>query len=319
MPQKICIVSFDHWNYDYHIANTLNNLGHEAKHIKIGNYKHKNVKDKIINTLSKVFLGKNLKKIKRQDYILECLETMGKQDQILVINPEVIDLKHHKAIKKQTNRYIAYLYDSVARNPMEHLLNGLFDTIFSFDKNDIVNYGFKPISNYNYLPKLKTSTTTDYDVVYLGSFDDRLPKLISILSFLETENISFKCIIVGKNKALNLLKEQYKHIIDFTESALSQDQLIKFYQTGNIIIDLIRDDQTGLSFRFFEAMAIQKKVITNNKNCKNYDFYDANNIVVIDQDVKIEQSFFKTDYNPIPEDIYYKYTLENWVKQVFKL
>ncbi len=319
MPQKICIVSFDHWNYDYHIANSLTNLGYEAKHIKIGNYKHKNLKDKITNTFSKVFLGKNLKKIKRQDYILESLETLGKQDQILVINPEVIDLKHHQAIKKYTDRYIAYLYDSVARNPMEHLLNGLFDTIFSFDKNDIINYGFKPISNYNYLPKTIVKTTPDFDVVYLGSFDDRVPKLITLLQTFNATNVSFKCLVVGKNKKLNYLKEEYKHLISFSENALTQHELIEFYKTGKIVIDLVRDDQTGLSFRFFEAMALQKKIITNNSNCKNYDFYNSNNIAVIDKNFIIKPTFFKTEYSPLPEEIYYKYTLENWVKRVFNL
>ncbi|MBL7559632.1 hypothetical protein JAO71_07435 [Olleya sp. YSTF-M6] len=319
MPQKICVISFDHWNYDYHIATTLNSLGHEATHIKIGNYKHKNLKDQVINSFSKVILKKNLKKIKRQDYIIECLNTLGPQDQILVINPEVIDLKHHAKIKKHTKRYIAYLYDSVARNPIEHLLDGLFDSIFSFDKNDINHYGFNHISNYNYLEKITSKIKPSFDVVYLGSFDERLLKLIPIIEFLKAQKISFKCIIVGKNKALNYIKEEYGHVIEFTQNSLSQEQLINFYRSGETIIDLIRDEQTGLSFRFFEAMAIQKKIITNNSNCKNYDFYDSNNIVVIDKKIDIKKTFFKSNYKAIPKNIYYKYTLENWVKKVFNL
>ena len=64
--QKIVVISFDHWNYDQFIVKKLNELGHQAHHIKIGNFKHKNWFQRIINTLLKIFLNKNPKNIKKQ-------------------------------------------------------------------------------------------------------------------------------------------------------------------------------------------------------------------------------------------------------------
>ena len=91
-------------------------------------------------------------------------------------------------------------------------------------------------------------------------------------------------------------------------------------QILKIFLDLIRKNQNGLSFRIFEALAYQKKIITSNKSIKLYDFYNSNNILVIDKrNIEIPIDFLETPYEPIPEDIYYKYTIQNWVSIVFEL
>ena len=50
IQQKICVISFDHWNYDKHIVNALNDYGIESFHIKIGNFKYKNTWERIEKT-----------------------------------------------------------------------------------------------------------------------------------------------------------------------------------------------------------------------------------------------------------------------------
>ena len=82
----------------------------------------------------------------------------------------------------------------------------------------------------------------------------------------------------------------------------------------------MRENQTGLSFRFFEAMALKKKVITNNSTVKEYDFYNSENIMVVKDDLSnIERSFFDSSYQELQPEIYNKYTIQNWVKTVFGL
>lgn len=319
LSKKICVISFDHWNYDYHIVDTLSTLGHESHHIKIGDYDHKNLKDKITNSLSKVFTGKNLKKIRRQDYILEQLEKFGKQDKILVINPEVIDLKYHLQIKSYCDEYIAYLYDSVDRNPVQHLLDGVFDTIFSFDKADVKTYNFKDTSNYNYLEKEPIVNETTFDAVYVGSFDSRVPTLLSLIEKLKSLQVRINCKVIGKNSQLDHLKSEHNDVIDFSRNRLSQAELLDIYRDSKVIIDLIRPEQTGLSFRYFEALALQKKMITNNSNVKNYAFYNPKNIYVLNEDNFIGRDFFVTPYEQLNGDVYNQYTLNTWVKNVFNL
>ena len=70
------------------------------------------------------------------------------------------------------------------------------------------------------------------------------------------------------------------------------------YNESEIIVDLVRDNQSGLSFRIFEAIGLQKNVITNNKSIETYI------------------TFSNTVY---PENIIRKYHIQNWIKTVFSL
>ncbi|MFL9834880.1 glycosyltransferase family protein [Chryseobacterium terrae] len=322
---KICLISFDFWHYDEHIINKLKEKGVEAYHINIGAFTHKNFGARVKNAMSKVFIGKNLKYEKRQNFIIDSLKKIGKQDQILVINPESIEERVHKVIRKYADRNIAYLYDSMSRNPAQHILH-FFDTVFSFDDEDVKEYGFKKITNYNYLKYCPSEEQNPaLDLFYITSYDtQRLQKLNILINQIDDLKINFKTIVAGKkswkNKITQFVDSKNINIIKFRTKNIPQQSLPKIYKNTKVILDLQRDNQMGLSFRIFEAMALEKKFITDNHTIKNYDFYNPENILILNEDFSnIEKSFFETDYQKLPDEIYYKYTLDNWVNTVFNL
>lgn len=316
---RICVISFDFWNYDAHIVDELRKKGIDAHHINIGAYRHRNFPARIKNTFSKIVLQRNLKNEMRQQMILDELCKLGKQDQILVINPELIDRKYHQEIKKFTARYVAYLYDSLARCPADHLVD-LFDEIFSFDKNDSDKHHFKLITNYNYLQEAKTVEKPKYDLVYLASFDNRIHLLSKIIKKLQYLKLTCQVVIVGKKTWKKNLNLQINSSIIYTRKRIKHQEIPGYYRQGKVLLDLIRENQTGLSFRIFEAMALKKKIITNNQTVKEYDFYNPENIMIIKDDLSnLEKSFFETEYQELAPEIYRKYTLQSWVETVFKL
>jgi hypothetical protein len=82
------------------------------------------------------------------------------------------------------------------------------------------------------------------------------------------------------------------------------------------LLDIHRDNQSGLSFRVFECMGLHKKLITTNFNVKEYDFYNENNILVIDaNNPVIDADFFEKPYEEIPTEILEKYKLSGWVNE----
>ncbi|WBV61967.1 hypothetical protein PFY12_07570 [Chryseobacterium camelliae] len=322
---KICLISFDFWHYDEHIVNKLKEKGVEAYHINIGAFTHKNFGARVKNTFSKVFLGKNLKHEKRQNFIIESLHKIGKQDQILVINPEAIEERVHTEIRKYAVRNIAYLYDSMSRNPAEHILH-FFDTVFSFDDEDVAKFGFNKITNYNYLEYFPAEKQHPHlDLFYITSYDKkRLEKLNLLINKIDALHIKFKTIIAGKkswkNQIFQIIDKKNIHILKFRRKNIPQQSLPKLYKNCKVILDLQRQNQMGLSFRIFEAMALEKKFITDNQNIKNYDFYNPENILILNKDYSnVNKSFFESGYQKLPQEIYQKYTLDNWVNTVFKL
>jgi hypothetical protein len=320
MLSKIAVISFDHWNYDKHIVKALNDYGIESFHIKIGNFKYKSKWERIQNTLNKIFLGKNPKLKKRQDFIIDTLNKKGFQDQILVINPEVIDLEYHLQIKKYTKKYIAYLYDSVSRCPVEHLLDGVFDEIYSFDKNDISTYGFSAISNYIYFKLEENTQKNTNDFVYIGSIDNRVNHLNLIAQKLKEEGKTYAFYAIGKKAFVCKLKQLFlgknKHIT-FQKNRFNQKETLNIYRKSKVIIDLVRENQTGLSFRIFEAIGLQKNVITNNKSITSYDIHTSGKIAYLNDLLKInEVTFNEANYS---NELREKYHINNWIQTVFKV
>lgn len=322
---KITLVSFDFWNYDQYIVKALQKKGVEAHHIKIGDFQHKNLKAKIINALSKIVLKKNLKHHKRQEFIKKSIEKIGFQDQIMVLNADTIDLETLIFIKKNTRKLITYLYDNLERYPVQDKLY-LFDKIYSFDDRDIEENGFERLTNYNYLDYLpQEKQNPKLDLFYITSFDKYRNKvLIPLAQKCENKKIKYKFIVAGKKtwkEKIKLLSvNNLKNYASLLRKPVSNTIILEQYKDSVAILDLMRDGQTGLSFRIFEAMALEKKIVTNNEKIKEYDFYNPKNILILDENLEnITRDFFNTPYEKLPQEIYKKFTLGSWVEKVFEL
>ena len=316
---KVTVISFDFWGFDRYIIEELQRKGVEALHINLIDfkYKHPSPLHPIGNSLNKLLFKNNIKNQKRQEYVLERLKALGRQDVVLVIRPDLLDKKTHLAVKQLTKQYYAYLYDSTKRFPVDNLLHGIFDKIFSFDEEDVKKYGFRHISNYIYLPKkdVRPASAFTHKVFMVISGDERLATLNAIAAELDKIKIGYKFIVRASRKPADLHPG-----IEYSQAEIWQEELMRYLNDSEIFLDIIRHGHNGLSFRIFEAMAYQKKLITTNASVKNYDFYNPDNIMVIDPDnVAIDKSFFDTPYVPVDEDIYNKYTIKTWVSTVFEV
>ena len=60
-------------------------------------------------------------------------------------------------------------------------------------------------------------------------------------------------------------------------------------------------------------------MITTNTTIKEYDFYNENNILIIDRENPvISAEFIKKEYEKVDPEIYIKYSLEYWLSELFK-
>lgn len=69
-----------------------------------------------------------------------------------------------------------------------------------------------------------------------------------------------------------------------------------------------------------ECLAYNTKLITTNKDVINYDFYNENNILIVDKIEEIEKidiNFFKSPYLELSKEILDKYSFEGFLKEIF--
>lgn len=312
----ITLISLDNWGLNKHIAVTLEKQGHTVQHIDFNTFKYKypSVLHKAYNVILKAFFKTNLK---HQHYGKEILKQLQKnkqlQDVILTIKGDFITPESILEFKKYTKKSIGFFNDNTYRCPKIKRVLHCFDDVYSFEKEDCEKFDLKFAPNwiYNNEASLDTNKTFEFDVFNISSIDKRLPILLRIAEELKSKNVKFKFIIYDKKH------EPVDDTITYINKHMPLEEVNDYISRSKVLLDINRIGQIGLTFRVFESLGLEKKLITTNADIKNYDFYNPNNILIIDEKKPvIPIAFFENEYEKIPEEIYRKYTLEGWVDKL---
>jgi hypothetical protein len=274
-------------------------------------YKYRNTTERIVNFLSKTFLNRNIKKINERQIIRKRLEKLKKTyDLIFIIRPDILTDSDLQFLKSKTNNFIAYYWDAMAFFPRKEKIMPFFDKIYSFDTEDCRKYKLELLTNfYYYEPEPVEVENTLFCISHL---EKRRYELFNRMGkYLEENNINFRFMT---RQSVEKLKSPY---IEYMKESIPYPEMLKLLNHYAVILDIAKPNQAGLSFRIFESLGMNKKIITNNRAVMEYDFYNPNNILVIDfEDINIPKSFFETPFEPIDETIKQKYHLRAFVKTV---
>ncbi|WP_396199442.1 hypothetical protein [Flavobacterium sp.] len=288
-------------------------------------FKYKSIKDRIVNFYKKIV--KKDKSYKRQLirayeenqnlFFLEQQQTIF--DYTLVIRPDKFSLKVLEAVKIKSKKMIAYQWDGMSRFPEVTETIDFFDEFYVFDKNDIESNSKKLTYTTNFYFDCYNNLFKNeiiYDVYFIGSYDSRTQDLLRICSELESMGLKINVLLATSPKK-HLKKYKF---ITYLKKSLTYYENLEILSRSKIIIDLAHKDlHTGLSFRAFESVGYDKKMITTNKTIKSMDFYNPQNIFVFDDDRTDLIEFVKSDYISIPETIKNKYSFSNWFNYMFKI
>lgn len=272
-------------------------------------FHYKNGLNRGVSFLKKL-VGKNIRKDHRYKILKQSLK--GKKfDKTLVIHGQYLDAKTHLFLKSITQKYIAFFFDSLTKMPRQKNVIPFFDKIYSYDSVDCEKNNFSFLTNFIPTEKLR-SQKFEYTVFNISSLDHRIGLMKKMAKYFNENSISYEFQLC--NRELSSL-ENFR----INSERIDVDQVFPMLQKTKVILDISRNDQVGLSFRVFEALGNEKKLITNNKDIINYDFFNANNIWIINEDeIEIPLSFFSTNYQPVAENIYQKYTLKSWIHTLFE-
>ena len=309
---RITVIAPFTFGYVNALAEKLNEKeGVEVLFINTGELKfeYNSAVQRIKNFYLKTFFRRNLKRESESGKILEILSTHPKQNVILVIRPDKLEKSLLPKLRDRTHRFISYYFDGLNNIPGQVELIPEFDEVFSYEKSDVRNYGLQFITNF--IPVDNYGNKKGEGVFNISSYDDRFSALEEIARQLDQFNYPYK-FIVRKEKPIS--SKRIKVMPDY----LSLEEVQEYIELSGILLDIQKDDQQGLSFRVFEALGADKKLITTNVDVKNYDFFHPDNILIIDKKKPmISQKFLMKEMVPVAEEIKKKYRRDHWIRQVF--
>lgn len=313
--KKIAIITVDTFGYVDLLVELLNSDENvDLTYINVDTipFSYKNIFSRISNFFLKLIFNEGLKDKSKTNFIKELIDSKGVFDQILIIRHDKFQNEALRYLRGKTTEMTCFLFDGIENYKEQKSTLHYFDTVYSYDKKDVEKYNFKFLTNYIYDDEIQNEKVVQ-TVFNVSSFDKRIHFLEKLASYLSDKDISFRFIVRSKK---NIVLNNIEVINEY----LPLQEVKKIIAKSAVLIDVQRGNQCGLSFRVFEALGYQKKLITSNTDIVNYDFYDKNNIYVVSEsNFEIPIGFFETEYKPISDEIVNKYKLNTWILEVFKI
>ncbi|MEH6408536.1 MAG: hypothetical protein V7767_14760 [Leeuwenhoekiella sp.] len=310
---KITVISPFTFGYIDALVEELRAKSHvKVTFIRVDKFKfsYRSPVQRLFNFFLKTFSTRSLKKEYAAKMILDQMQNNEKQDFILVIRPDKLDENLLFQLKNHTNKLITYYFDSITNFPKKSNLIKYFDKVYSYEKGDVAKFNLEFITNF--IPKDSVAISSNQEGLFnISSYDDRFKTLEKIAKQVKSYNYPCKFIVRSEKKVTS---DYIKIISEY----ITVEESKKYLEEAAILLDVQKDDQEGLSFRVFEALQFGKKLITTNKDIYSYDFYNPNNILIINKEnPQIEEQFLNTPYEEIPESIKSKYRRKAWLQKVF--
>lgn len=310
------------------IEQNLRYMGFEQVTVISPLFRYK-TKDRILNFIQKTFLGnKDYKKQLIDNYytaeVSQTLSSFAPKsiDYAIVIRPDKLDLNTIEKIHSTAHKVVAYQWDGLARFPKVFKVITHFQRFFVFDLEDYHRYrcqypNLLPCTNFYFDMPDEEVPVNSKEVLYVGVYiKDRIQSLIRVVNALSQYDLTLNINLFYGRKTPPFF---HPHITFFSKG-LNYAQYLTLTKKATVLLDIKTVDHNGLSFRIFEAIKYQKKLITDNKSIKLYDFYHPNNFYVVENDLFEGLSdFLESDFVPLSEDIRQKYSFSNWVKNILEI
>jgi hypothetical protein len=345
MVERLLLITPEFYGIEKKIKSLLEDSGYEVTWIENKSlpfdYHGSDAKFKLLRRIYYFFtepltryLKKELAKIKNHKF-----------DLLLSINAHCISPYLFRQLKKQNPQIfsVLYLWDSFSMYDWNKEIK-LFNKVYTFDPADSKFYQIEYKPNFWIKNNASEVSKNDYDLFFAGKFSSarmafidkvkNLPEFLSVRSYLKiwpaykmTFHNSFLYSIIKILNPGNRWADNYIINYEAVEGILKKDYLINESQnfeyihqllsSSNVILDMPFSFQTGYTHRVVEALARGKKVITTNSNITKEDFYNPEQIKIVDHlNPQLDYNWIKAKSEFRVKEYFADLELSVWLKSL---
>ncbi|WP_214228859.1 hypothetical protein [Pedobacter sp. B4-66] len=325
--KKILLFTPSFFGYELEIANKLRQMGAEVDCFD------ERPKNNFI-TKASIRINKNLLKRKIISYYeaIFVKTKIKRYDYVFVINIEAMLPSLLDRLKQQQTSatFILYMWDSLQNKKYTLAYLPFFDNVYSFDETDakaVPGVKFRPLFFIDSYAKANIEVPIKNALCFIGTVhSDRYQLLVKMKKNMDKLSLGsfffmfFSSPILFFYKKLIDMRFYRARFKEFSFRSFPQDKTIQCISESFAVLDIQHPAQAGLTIRTIEALGADKKLITTNAHIKAYDFYNPQNILVIDRENPVvPESFFATPYCMVNPRLKHKYSIEGWVTELFDL
>ncbi|MCK3905682.1 capsular biosynthesis protein CpsH [Streptococcus suis] len=322
--KKILFFSPAFFGYEKRISDKMVSLGAEVHY-----YNERPIE----TSLQKAFLKVNPNIFSRmtEEYFFSILKEVEniEFDFIFFLKCEMPTKKILSKFKEKFSNsvFCLYMWDSISNVIGIEEKFPFFDNIYSFDLEDSTKYEcikFRPLFFSDEYRVTPNQYSKKYSLSFIGTIhSDRYRIIRQVKNIVDGYKLNSYFYNFLQSKFIfyyyKIIKKEFRDalISDFSFDHLSSKEIADIINETEVVLDIQHPKQSGLTMRTIEMIGMNKKIITTNPMIRQYDFYNPNNILIIDRfDVEIDLSFFESPYQELQTEIYEKYSLEKWILDI---
>lgn len=236
----------------------------------------------------------------------------GSYDYIFVWDPLItkrfIDSLHHS----HPNAKIHFIYWNMV-GKCSHLHPDQipnYVTKWTYDGYDSKKYNLKYYTTYPYYKKyIRPHKSNDYDILFVGRDKGRGEYLLKLEKQMNDLGLKTKFIIT---KSSRLSKRQ-----SYYQKELSYDEICDLVAKSRSVLNVIMENQQGITLRDLEYVFQGVKLITTNKAICDTPIYNPNNVFILGTDSFEElPQFLRKPMIDLPENVIKRHTLSAFVSEI---
>lgn len=267
-----------------------------------------------------------------RDYFEAILENAEDNfDFVFIIKLECmpLDILARLREKLKRARFIYYSWDSVRNNPNFEGAAAHFDELFTFDAEDAKRDPYLKLRPLFFLNEYRNLEKVPelYDICFVGTVHSDRYRLIRKLGEIFTQaGASMQFYMYIPHRMIYWTNRLFTPAFwrtkpsDFAFSPLKKQDLLRLIARSKAVLDIQHPGQTGLTMRTMEMVGARKKLVTTNPFVSEYDFFRRENILIVDRNKPvIAAEFISSTYVDLPTDIYEKYSLDGWIREIFSI
>jgi hypothetical protein len=207
------------------------------------------------------------------------------------------------------NVHLVMLYLDVIVEQKYRRIEKAFDLCYTFDEDDAARYQIPHIPGLYSSLDLKPQPLL-YDLFFVGESKDRYPLLNEIYQKLNRNQARCKFHVFETTQRTKDAQD-----LQTTTEFIPYQSVLDLMLQSNAILDLVQPNQRGMTLRFFEALALNKKLVTNNRQIAGNKYYDPESMQIIQSSDDLDLDFIR-DQRPIDYHYAGDYSPLNLMNQI---
>lgn len=171
------------------------------------------------------------------------------------------------------------LYFRVDKAFSVEFLKKKFDIVGSYNQCDVDEYGLvkMPVTPHDYSDIELDPSLPESDVIFVGREKGRIDQLIEIYEKCSNKGLicDFHIINVPEEK------QKYADKIAYNKK-ISYNELLRRVKRSRCVLNIIQEGADGVTLRDYEAIGMNKYLMTNNKAVEKLSAYNENMVIDVE-------------------------------------